>query len=91
MKKRTKQILFGVGAALSGMISLAVGSYYATKKMVAIALERDTEGKAEQSGKVAEQIQGFSVDDVFMEQVRLGSEKLLALETELVEIESYDG
>lgn len=91
MKKLTKQVLFGLGAVVSGAAALAFGSYYATKKMVAIALERDKSGKTEHNGKVGEKIQGFALDDAFMEAVRLGSEKLQALETELVEIESYDG
>lgn len=91
MKKSTKHFLFGIGALASGVAALAAGSYYATKKMVAIALERDRSGKAENSGKVAEHIQGFSIDEAFMEEVRLHAEKLQNTENELIEIESYDG
>lgn len=91
MKKSTKHFIFGIGALASGVVALAAGSYYATKKMVAIALERDRSGKAENSGKVAEQIQGFSIDEAFMGEVKLRAEELQNMENELVEIQSYDG
>ena len=91
MKKSTKHVLFGAGVLATGALALALGSYYATKKMVAIALERDKSGKTEKSGKVAEQIQGFSIDEAFMDEVRSHAEKLQNMKKEFVEIESYDG
>lgn len=91
MKKQTKTFLFALGGTLAGVSALAAGAYFATKKMVAVALERDRSGKTEKSGKFGERLCGFAYSEAYLAEVRIRSEALCRMESKTVEIEGYDG
>ena len=88
MKKNTRNILIGIGAAAAGIGVLTALSYSITKKLMKIAMDRETP-KAMKKSK--EKLAGSPQMAEFIDAVSKAEEKLKSRENETVEIESRDG
>lgn len=88
MKKNTRNILIGIGAAAAGIGVLTALSYSITKKLMKIAMDRETP-KAMKKSK--EKLAGSPQMAEFIDAVLKAEEKLKSRENETVEIESRDG
>lgn len=91
MKKSTKKMLLGAGAATAGMAAATTAVHFLTNKLVKVALERDGATKLSKSKTVKRQISGLKDNEDFFNALRCGEEKLRGYETDTVGIESYDG
>lgn len=91
MRRRTKNMLMGLGTAFAGTVAITTAIHFITKKLVKVALERDGAKNFTQSKTMRRQITGLKNAEHFFELLNQGEEKLRGYETERIEIESYDG
>jgi len=91
MRKRTKNMLMGLGTAFAGAVTTTTAIHFITKKLVKVALERDGAKNFTQSKTMRRQITGLKNAEAFLESLKQGEEKLRGYATERIEIESYDG
>lgn len=88
MKKTTRNILIGAGATVVGIGAITTVSYSITKKLLKIAMDRETPEVLKQK---REKITGTEKAEDFMNAITDAQQKLEAREQETVEIEGYDG
>ncbi len=91
MKKSTKNVLLGAGLVTGGVM-VGAGLYYGiTKALVEVALSRKAVKQQHQRKGMRVVLRGSPKVDDFMEALRVGEEHIRSLETEVWEMESYDG
>lgn len=91
MKKEQKNVLIAAGAAAAAIALTTATSYLLTKKIVAIAMDRDGLKPSPYEAEVRNRLCGFTNDDGFIDALEEGAMALAEAETETVEIEGHDG
>ena len=90
MKKVSKVLLTGAGAAVAGAAAVTAAAYASTKQLVKIAMDRQQPRLMDQE-KTREQIRGYLNCDEFLDDMMAGAERLETTPHHTVQIESYDG
>lgn len=89
MKKLSKTILTGAGAAAAGMAAVSAAVYASTSYLVKMAMDRQMPEHADPE-KRREQLRGFLDCEEFVQQMEEAEQKLKATPHEVVKLCSYD-
>ena len=90
MKKVSKILLTGAGAAVAGVAAVRAAAYASTKQLVKIAMDRQQPRLMDQA-KTRNQIRGYLNCDDFLDEMMAGAEKLETTPHHTVRITGYDG
>ena len=90
MKKISKTILTGAGAAAAGAAAVGAMVYASTNFLVKVAMDRQTP-KVGNMEKQRDQLRGFLNCDAFIDEMMAEAEKLETAPHDIVQIQSYDG
>ena len=90
MKKASKILLAGAGAAVAGVAAVGAAAYASTKQLVKIAMDRQ-QPKLMESEKTRDQIRGYLNCDAFLDEMLSAAEKLETTPHQTVKLQSYDG
>lgn len=90
MRKVSKLLLAGMGAAIGSAAAIGAASYASTKYLVQFALDRQ-QPKIRNLEKMREQIKGSGDCGVFLDILAEAAEKLETTPHDIIQIESYDG
>lgn len=91
LKKAVKHILIGAGIAAGVAASVTLATYGVTKTMLGVALKRDNALAGKQMHKTKKKLSGTDYAADFIEKLEEAQNRLLARETETVELETEDG
>ncbi len=90
MKKVSKALLTGAGAAVVGAAAATAAAYASTKQLVKIAMDRQ-QPKLMEREKTRDQLRGYLNCDEFLDEMEAGAEKLETTPHDTVRLTSYDG